>query len=29
MRRTQLDRYVFRQLLVALLATTGGLVALI
>ncbi len=29
MRRLQLDRYIFRQLLVALLATTGGLVALI
>ncbi len=29
MRRSQLDRYVFRQLLAALLATTGGLVALI
>ena len=29
MRPTQLDRYIFRQLLVALLATTGGLVALI
>ena len=26
---TQLDRYIFRQLLIALLATTGGLVALI
>ena len=29
MRPSQLDRYVFRQLLAALLATTGGLVALI
>lgn len=29
MRRSQLDRYMFRQLLLALVATTGGLVALI
>ena len=26
---SQLDRYIFRQLLIALVATTGGLVALI